>query len=393
MKSRPTPLLARYARFIATLALGFALGIGLGYLIAFSQSTNRLTGFDLPLESIELLDRYYFGMLPESIVLQRGMTRGLLDAIDDPYTTYLDPVTNELEENTLQGAYGGIGTFITPTERGWALIPFEDGPAQQEGVVEGDILRRVDEVAITSSMSEAEVTAALRGPAGTTVSVEISRDSDHVLSFTIFRQALPLPSASSYQLPDQPNIGVIKLTGFGAPTVDEIRANLETLRQQGVGEFILDLRNNPGGLLDSSIAVADIFLSDGIIVTEVSYDGKRTEHLASADTQDAAEPLAVLINGGTASAAEVLAAALQGNQRAPLIGQPSFGKGSVQSIYGLSDGSSLHITTARWFNPDGNAIGHTGIQPDIVTDPSNGADDPALLTAIAHLTAAIKEQP
>jgi carboxyl-terminal processing protease len=391
MKAQRPSFLSRHAHLIAWIALGFTLGFGGGFLAASAQMRQAISAFDLPRESLELLQQFYFGELPASIQLQRGMTRGLLDTFEDPYTTYLDPVSNELEEQTLQGAYGGIGAFLTPTQQGWALVPFKDGPAAQAGVLEGDILIKADDIPIDASRSEAEVMAALRGAAGSTARIEIRRQGSETLQFDIFRQILPLPSASSYLYPLEPSIGVINLSGFGAPTLEEVRSNLDDLLAQQIKAIVLDLRNNPGGLLDSSLAVADVFLTEGIIVTELAYDGEKIEHLASSEASDVQLPLAVLVNGGTASAAEVLAAALQANKRAPLFGQTTFGKGSVQSIYGLSDGSSLHITTSRWYDPTGAAIDHRGLQPNHPVEEGTGADDPALQAAIVYLVDRISE--
>ncbi|MFP3853558.1 MAG: S41 family peptidase [Anaerolineales bacterium] len=377
---------------ITWIAAAFAVGFASGFFTAATRVEETSQAFQLPREAMDLLAQHYIDPLPDPMAMQRGMTRGLLDSLGDPYTTYLDPAAHELENQSLSGSYGGIGAHLTSTKNGWALIPFEQGPALEAGLLEGDLLLQVDNFEIEQTTTEAETTAALRGEIGTSVRLTVLRDNRDVIEFQIIRQSIPLPSVSSYLYPDDPHIGILRISVFGTPTAGEVRNNLKELERQDASAIILDLRGNPGGLLDSALQVADIFLSDGIIVTEISAEGKRTDRNALAHQEDFTLPVVVLIDGATASAAEVLAAALAENDRAIIIGHPTFGKGSVQTIYDLSDGSSLHITTSRWLTPKGHTLDGQALAPDQIVEPEVSGDA-ALEAAVGWISTNVEELP
>jgi carboxyl-terminal processing protease len=199
------------------------------------------------------------------------------------------------------------------------------------------------------------------------------------------RETFPIPSVTGYTLPDQPDIGVIFINLFSEKTPEEVEQTYQTLIDRGAVYFVLDLRGNVGGLLDSAVDVARFFLLDGMILIEERRGGREEQYSVNSPGKASDVPLVVLVNENTASASEVLAAALQENDRAPVIGTRTYGKGSVQLILELDDGSSLHVTSSRWQTPSGNTIDGQGLQPDLQVSVEEGDIDVYMQTAISWL--------
>ncbi|UCF60381.1 MAG: S41 family peptidase [Anaerolineaceae bacterium] len=342
--------------------------------------------FNLLKEAQRLLDRYYISDLPDQLILERGMIHGMVGKLGDPYTIYLEPAEHELQTDELTGEYGGIGAHLSRGEdRRIHLVPFEDGPAARAGVFEGDILIAVDGELIEEEISLEEVRAMERGPVGTTVTLTIAARSlaEDSLIIDVVRETFSIPSVTGYTLPDQPDIGVIFITLFSEKTPEEVERTYQTLIDRGAVYFVLDLRGNVGGLLDSAVDVARFFLLDGMILIEETRGGGEEQYRVKSPGKASDVPLVVLVDENTASASEVLAAAVQENGRAPVIGTRTFGKGSVQLILELDDGSSLHITSSRWQTPNGNTLDGQGLQPDILVSVEEGDIDVHMQTAIS----------
>ncbi len=372
--------------------------IGFGGGFASHALLQGERAYPLVAEAHEYLRLYFIEDLPPDLDLERGMIRGMLQVLGDPYTAYVEPQAHELETDTLAGEYGGIGTYVSIDEAGlFHLIPFAEGPAARAGVMEGDVLLAIDEQRLSPETTLEDVGTALRGLAGTPVRLLLAPRQQGGAEFelTITRETIPLPSATGYLLPDEPTIGVILISVFSQKTPTEVQAACDDLTGRGAQALILDLRGNPGGLLDSAVEVARFFLDAGTVVFQQERDG--VEQVFRVETPGAAAriPLVVVADGSTASAAEILAAALQANGRAPVVGQPTYGKGSVQLIFDLSDGSSLHITNARWLTPDRQALDGAGLQPDILVDPTSaaGSGDPILAAAVQWLEAEREHRP
>jgi carboxyl-terminal processing protease len=334
-------------------------------------------------EAWEHVEANFLGELPGSQQLTYGAIRGALALLGDPYTVFIEPVAREAERERLEGRFGGIGANISrPEDGGEAVLePLPGYPAEQAGILPGDILVAVDGRRIMPEMSVADIAELIKGETGTTVVLTVIHEgSDEPVDVAIVRGDILLPSVSFRLLDEDPSIGYIQLARFSGESSNEVAGALEALLAQGATRLILDLRQNGGGLRDAAVEVADHFLGSGpVLFIESQEEGERVFN-ASEKTLAADEPLVVLVDGGTASASEIVAGALRDRGRATLIGSSkTFGKGSVQLVFDLSDGSSVHVTSARWFTPDHHLIDQQGLEPDVVVqvtqaDIDNGHD-------------------
>jgi len=253
--------------------------------------------------------------------------------------------------------------------------------------LEGDILVAVDYEPIEDDASIESIQAMVRGRVGTTVTLTLAPRSpaDDSLIIDVVRETFPIPSVTGYTLPDKPDIGVIFITLFSEKTPEEVERTYQDLIDRGAQYFVLDLRGNIGGLLDSAVAVARFFLPDGMVLIEERRGGAEESYSVKSPGKASEIPLVVLVNQNTASASEVLAAALQENERAPVIGIRTYGKGSVQLILELDDGSSLHVTSSRWQTPKGNMLDGYGLLPDFPVSIEDSDIDVYMQTAISWL--------
>jgi carboxyl-terminal processing protease len=346
------------------------------------------TEYELVSEAQRLLHENFIGDIPGELVIQRGMIRGMVAEIGDPYTTYVEPVMHELQTDNLTGEYGGIGAYIRQDEDGYYhIIPFENGPAARAGIVEGDLLVAVNSNRIEPFFNQDELLALIRGPVGTKLSLtmRVADSAEEITLTDIEREAFPIPSVTEYILPSHPSIGVIAISIFSDKTGSEVERAYQNLVAEGVEGIILDLRGNTGGLLDAGIEVARFFLKDGVVLIEKRKGGGERTYLVESEGLASEAPLAVLVDAGTASASEVVAAALQGNRRAQLFGSHTFGKGSVQLVLELSDGSSLYVTNSQWETPAGLVLDSEGLQPDVPIDSDLSGPDPVMEAAAASL--------
>ena len=368
----------------------------IGVVIAAFTAGYFLRGhYDNQERTFPILDQVYNILMthgyyspPADPALEYGMINGLIAAYGDPFTSIAEPVQHELETYTLQGTFGGIGVDIGEDPLGHpVLYPYPDGPAAKAGIFDGDYLIRVDDISISPETSPEDIHAAIRGPVGETVQINISRPpdlSEHV--FIITRQEIPLPSVTWHIESTDARLGVIQVNIIAATSRDEIIKAVRDLQSRGAMVYILDLRNNSGGLLDAGIGISRIFLDKGTII-EQQYRGQAVETFTTNQPGELSQiPLVVLVNHNTASAAEIIAGSLQANERAILIGTPTFGKNTIQLVFDLDDGSSLHITAATWWIPDRDetAADHR-IYPDILIDPASaGMIDPFIQEALSH---------
>ena len=300
-------------------------------------------------------------------VLIQGAIEGMLESLEDPYTSYATPDQAAREVQDRSGSFQGIGAVLQPRNRADNTIVeivnvYRGGPASQAGVLRGDVFVTVDGTNVEEFTTD-EIVDLVRGPAGTEVSIGFRRaGEEEPVVLDMVRGKIDIISVESTTLPD--NVGYVSINTFANQRVyDQLAEQLDALRTQGITSLVLDLRNNGGGLLDQGIQVADEFLSEGDIV----YQRARgvTQRLASADAEFFDLPMVVLVNGNSASASEIVAGALQDNGRAQVIGEETFGKGVGQSVVSLTDGGQLVYKSFEWLTPDRRSIDQQGIVPDI----------------------------
>ena len=367
--------------------LAFFAGIVFGPQLT-GVLAGRSGGGHSPLldEAWDVAEGQFYGQMPSDQARSYGAVRGMLEAFKDPYTVFFEPPQTELQSQQLSGKFGGIGASVRREDDGRIVLsPFPDRPADRAGVREGDVLIKIDDTSITPEMKFEEVTSRLRGEVGTKVKIGIDR-SGKQLAFDITRAEISVPSVTWRLLSQAPDVGYARLNIFAQTSKDELIKAIADLKKQGAKKLIFDLRDNGGGLLEAAIDVAGQFV-DGKVVIEKRRDGGPSDFTAEANGAARDLPLVVLVNGGTASASEIVAGAIQDKGRGVLVGVKTYGKGSVQNVIPLSDGSSLHVTVAEWLTPKGRQITGKGLQPEVVVelsaaDAANGRD-PQLDRAIA----------
>ncbi|MGB2895731.1 MAG: S41 family peptidase [Anaerolineales bacterium] len=339
-------------------------------------------------EARRLLETHSLDPLPDDLELERGMIHGMIGVLRDPYSRYVEPAAHEIQSDELAGEYAGIGAEISKGEQGkFYLIPIEGGPAEAAGILEGDILLAIDGASLDIDASLSSIITRIRGPEGSVIRLTLAprTPQQNNIELEITRTLIPLPSVSHHLLPEEQWIGVIIIRRFSDRTPSELEEAYRDLMKGGARSIILDLRDNSGGLLDSSIDSSRLFLDDGLIVVEEQRGMESQVFYVHENGLASETPLVVLVNAGTASAAEVVAASLQDNGRALVLGETTFGKGSVQSILELRDGSSLHVTSARWLTPNGHVIDNSGLIPDIVVEQSESTVDNGIAIAVEWL--------
>lgn len=348
-------------------------------------------GYPLVDEVQALLDNHYLRPLPEYAQRQYAAIRGLLGALNDRNTFFIEPPVAQSESDVLAGTYGGIGvTLQRSSNNDFVLYPFPDGPAANAGILTGDILRVVNGQVLDGSEQQDAVDQLLRGEVKENNGVEITVERDGVgEAITVFIQfdVINVPSVLWRVLSQDERIGYVQLLRFTNRTPAELDEALADLTTQGIQALVLDVRNNGGGLLQESIQVAGRFLDGGVVLYEQTRAGERV-YEAERETVPrviADIPLVVLVNGGTASAAELVAGAIQDRERGTLLGQVTYGKGTIQQIFTLSDRSSIHVTSAEWFTPNRSALDGVGLVPDIAMIPDASGRDIEIDEAIRFL--------
>lgn len=345
-------------------------------------------------EAWALITEEFDGSIPPADDILQSIIVGSIETLDDDYTRYVSPNVAERMRQDQDGAVEGIGAFVIENDEGLFEIvrPIDGQPADLAGVKAGDVLIEVDGQSVLDLTFD-EVILLVRGPQGTSVNLKFLReDVEDPVEFTIVRTRFEVPVVEFEILPAEmtgdATIGYIRLTEFNRNAEERLLDAIDQVLAQGATSLVFDLRDNPGGFLDQSVAVADAFLPDGVALYERNNRG--LDQTFRTDDGDMAEgiPMVVLVNSGSASASEIVAGAIQDRGRAILIGETTFGKGSVQQIHPLSDGSELRVTIARWYTPNNNTIDGEGITPDIeIETPEDlgGPEDGQLMRAIEFL--------
>lgn len=315
---------------------------------------------------------YYIEDVEKEVLLQ-GALDGMVSALEDPYSEYLDADEAMQFDDTVEGSFFGIGIQIM-SQSGQIIIisPINDTPAEKAGLQANDIILEADGISLTD-MNTNEVVKHIRGEEGTTVNLKIQRGSQ-TFEVTVERAEIPIISVTGEVDEQHSDIGFVQISQFSSKTAEELKKTIEDLRADGVNKFVFDLRNNPGGLLDQAMIISNMFLENNDIMVQMQEQQNEPRAYVANDaaygTFQVTEPYVVLINEGSASASEILAAAISENTEHLLIGKTTFGKGTAQNITNQSDLGELKLTIAKWLTPNGNWIHQTGITPHVEVEPN-----------------------
>lgn len=336
----------------------------------------------------KLIQRDYYGKLPPDEIVVDGAIRGALNTLDDPFTGYIEPKAAAINRQDDSGSFEGIGAFVNMEDGRLVIVePIKGGPAEAQGVRADDIVLQVDDTPI-QNMSIYEAIGLIRGPAGTSVRLKILRQDQDPFEVTIVRAKIEIQVVQSSMRDD--GVAYVSLTEFSSDASVKLASAIQDLLAQNPKGLILDLRGNPGGWLGEAVLVAGLFLpKDQLVVIERASDGTE-QRLTTPDAPIAPDiPLVVLVDGASASASEIVAGALQDTGRAVLVGEKTFGKGSVQWPEALSNGAELRVTVAHWFTPNDHAIHGVGLTPDfaveLTQDDVDANRDPQLDRAVEYL--------
>ena len=399
--------------WVVSLALAAIVGALLfigGYLAAGGTDGTATCvapseAFEPFCEAYDRLQREYVDEL-DAEKLAEGAIRGMFQyGVDDPYSGYMAPEQYRQALGDLSGTFSGIGaemsirntedpedlgacTEFGPTCRLVVVAPLAESPAERAGIESGDVVLAVDGEPVDGTTMNDQI-GQIRGESGTDVSLTIQREGRDPFDVTITRAEIELQEVRT-ELIDG-HIGYIELNGFSAPAADQFAVALRNLLEEGADQIVFDLRDNPGGYIDAAQKITSQFIDSGIVFTQESAGNEMREYHATGDgvATDPDLPVVVLVNGGSASASEIVAAALQETGRATLVGEPTFGKDTVQVWGRLENDAGVRITISRWFTPQHNSVAPDGIQPDIVaarTPETPAEDDPALDVALDYLS-------
>ncbi len=385
-------------RFALVLTLGIVAGFGLSVgrtvqaerKIEVEPETHSAASAPVPWQDARLLAevlehvrREYVESISDQELIEAAI-RGLIADLD-PHSAFLDQEQFDEIRISTTGEYSGVGIEVA-LENGVVKVvnPIEDTPAYRAGVLAGDRILAVDDVPVDVENLNDTIDR-MRGRVGTPVKITIARGPDPKrMEFTLSRASVQVHSVSQELL--EPGFGYVKITHFSETTTPDLEAAIAKLKKASGGPLrgmVLDLRNNPGGVLEAAIGVSDVFLDGGLIVTA---NGRAADAKFSMDARPGDDlggaPLVVLVNGGSASASEIVAGALQDHHRARLVGSQTYGKGSVQTVMPLSDGHAIKLTTSRYFTPSGTSIHQRGIKPDVAVEDTKNGDDRALHVAL-----------
>jgi carboxyl-terminal processing protease len=357
------PKKMKFTMITLLLMVSLALSFAAGCVIETAEPPGTDTGLDAIEEVWHIiLEEYVESDRLDTSTLSQGAIRGILEALDDPYSSYLDVQAYELSMGGLEGKFEGIGAYVGMRDEQITIIaPIANSPAAKAGIKAGDIILEINGSS-TSELSLEEAVLRIRGPKGTSVRLTVlHQDETTPEEIEIVRDEIKLSSVYYEMMED---IAYINITHFSERTNEELSPIFESMTRESATGIILDLRSNPGGLLDSVVNVTSRFLQEGVVLYKEDNQGNRDSYPVKHDGLTTELPMVVLTDNYTASASEVLAGALQDYDRATIAGTRTYGKGSINTLYQLKDGSGLYITTHRWLTPNGRPIEGEGISPD-----------------------------
>ena len=365
--------------FILVVVIGILIGVGTTLLcIKPNYQFNGYKKVDSTIQSIidsynHIKTNYYKELDEEELV--NGAVKGMLEAIGDPYTTYMDETLYSNFNITLNGSYEGLGIEISKQGDDIVIVGiFGDSPATKAGLELGDIILSVDDLK-SSEISTAEFSSYVRNSNKNTFKVVIKRDGEEK-TFDIKREKVVLKSVTSKVIEkNNKKIGYIYMSIFAANTYNQFKENLESLEKQGIDSLIVDLRDNSGGELNTATNIISLFMDKEKVIYQIEDKNGNVEKTYSKGKKDKTYPIAVLVNNNTASASEVLTAALKDNLNAKIVGEKTYGKGTVQTVMNISTGEQYKLTTKKWLTPNGEWINEKGIEPDVEVKLSKDKDN------------------
>ena len=353
---------------VAACIFGSALVLASGRVYLVGRRDYQMLERYAKLETLRTIIEEEYYAEPDGEAMMHGAIAGMLASLEDPYTFYYTPEMMQQRNDQLAGVYHGVGLLLQANEAGEieVLRVYSQSPAEQAGVLAGDILLEADGTAVSAQDTQAfdAAIALISGEDGTTLHLSVRRDGE-IIEMDVKRGSVVSSSAAWSML--EGNTGYISIFQFGGDAAQVFKEALESLDAQGMRSFVIDLRNNPGGTLEDVVAIADAILPEGLIVYMEDRNGARDEYRSDAEYCEV--PLAVLVNGGSASASEVLAAAVQDYGRGAVIGTQTFGKGIVQAVVEFpDDGSGMQYTIAAYYTPNGRSIHESGVTPDLIVE-------------------------
>jgi len=357
--------------WLGILIIGFSLlGADIEKSIAQKNEESFYKELELFTDALSIIRKNHVSEVKAKPLIY-GALRGMLSSLDS-YSQFLDPDFYKEMQIETEGRFGGLGMIITIKDDFLTVVsPLEDTPADRTGIKPGDQIIKIDDE-LTRGITVMEAAKKLRGEKGTTVKLEVMREkSPELLKFTIMRDIIKVKSIKKSHFISGTKIGYVRIVEFQKRTADDLKTSLQELEKEGLEGLILDLRNNPGGLLDSAIDVADEFIEKGKLVVYTQgrdAEDKRSYYSKNEPILPGNVPLVILMNKGSASASEIVIGAVHDWKRGVLVGTKTFGKGSVQNIIPLADGSALKLTIAKYYTPEGICIEETGINPDVLVE-------------------------
>ena len=362
MISKKRALIYSIILVIITVICTSLLQLTLGNKVIISKDLyESYSKYDKLLGLESLIEKDYYQEVSEDKLVD-GAMKGLFEGLGDPYSQYYTKEEFQTLKEQTSGSFVGIGVYIgvdPENEKITIISPIEGSPAAKSGIKSGDIILAVDGEQVSSDKLD-DVIKKIKGKENTTVDLTVQRNGKQ-LDFTVKRQTIVTKSVESKVIDD--NIGYLRITSFDENTYKEFKEHISKLQKENIKGLVIDLRDNPGGLLDVCVDIADDLIGKGTIVYTKDNSGNKEYY--KSDEKEIDLPMAVLINGGSASASEILTAALVDNNKAIAIGETSFGKGLVQSVKQLKDGTGYKLTTAQYYTPNGNYINKKGIEPKI----------------------------
>lgn len=381
-----------WKKYLITIVLTAMVTVSLamaGFMAIFGFDLKQVAGVARLIGVMQFVERKYVNDVDTDTIIN-GAISGMVGSLGDPHSLYMDVEKYEKLKSQTEGSFGGVGIVMSFQEKDKVMVSsvLEESPAQSAGILAGDQIMAVDGVSVTDYQPE-ETAAHIRGKEGTEVVLTIHREGAEDKDYSITRSNILFKTAAGEMIPEHPNVGYIRIASFSENTSKEFKENYDKLAAEGMKGLIIDLRSNPGGLVTSCVDIANMVVPKGDVVSIIDKSGKKEVYVS--ELEETKYPIVVLIDENSASASEILAGALQDTGAATLVGNKSFGKGSVQIVLPLLAGDAVKMTIAKYYTPSGRSIDGTGIEPDVKVElNAAGGIDNQLLKAIEIMEEKIK---